>query len=86
MEAVLERKKMGRPKGRPKSSDRDDVSVKLARDLVEKATMIKTHNKLASVAEYLSELLREPIARDWLKMVRELEADAAKNKPHRPER
>lgn len=76
MSATVEREKVARPKGRPKQSERQDQTVKLDRTLVGKAKLIATH-KGTSVAELLSEMLREPVDRAYAKMLRELDPGAA---------
>jgi hypothetical protein len=65
---------MAKARGRPKRSERDDVTVKLDRALVAKAKLIAAHRG-SNVAELLSELLRAPIDRAYAQMVRELEAE-----------
>jgi hypothetical protein len=73
MTATLERA-MTKRKGRPKRSERDDVPVKVDRAIVNKAKMIATARGL-SLAEYVSELLRGPVDRDFAKEMRRLETD-----------
>jgi hypothetical protein len=63
---------MAKRRGRPKS-DRDDVSVKVERALISKAKLIAAHQGITT-AELVSELLREPIDRAYVKMLRELES------------
>ncbi len=52
----------------PVSPKRDDRSVKIARDLVVKAKVI-AEVKGISIAEYLSEILRPHIQKDWPKAI-----------------
>jgi hypothetical protein len=58
--------------GRPKSSERDDVTVKIDRGIVSKAKMIASARSVP-LAEYLSELLRSPVIRDFAKEMRRIE-------------
>jgi hypothetical protein len=58
--------------GRPKTSERQDVSIKFDRGLARKARMIAEARNV-SMAEYLSEMTRPIIDRDYLKVMRELE-------------
>lgn len=62
-------KKMGRP---PKS-ERDDASIKFDRTLAAKAKLI-AQRKGRPLAEYLTELSRPIIDRDYRALVRELDA------------
>ena len=63
---------MGRPKGRPKSSVRQDVSTKFDKALLGMARLIATASG-ASLAEYISEAARSTIERDYAKLMRRLE-------------
>jgi hypothetical protein len=63
--------KMGRPKG--KRSDRDDVSVKIARSLASKAKLVAAHRGVPAAA-LLSGMLEGPIDRAYAAMLRELDA------------
>ena len=63
---------MKKPKGRPKLSERNDVTVKLDRALVSKAKIVAGHQGIP-VAELLTDLLGPPLDRAYLQMVRELE-------------
>jgi hypothetical protein len=65
---------MPKPKGRPKTSERDDVTVKIDRALVGMAKLIATRQG-TTVAELLSEMLKAPLDRAYGQMLRELEAD-----------
>ena len=64
---------MGRPKGRPKTSERDDVSVKIDRGIVDMARHVATHRGL-SLAEVLSESLRAPVTTAFREVLRDLDA------------
>jgi hypothetical protein len=69
--ATMAKKKMGRPK----TSERLDVSIKFDKTLAGKARLI-SQGKGVSMAEYLSELTRPLIDRDYAKLMRELEGGA----------
>jgi hypothetical protein len=58
--------------GRPKTSERQDVSIKFDRALARKARMIAEARNIA-MAEYLSEMARPIIDRDYVRVMRELE-------------
>ena len=73
MPGVLERSPMAKAKGRPRTSQRDDITVKIDRALVGQAKLVATHRG-TSVAELLSELLRVPLGQAYLEMLRALEA------------
>jgi hypothetical protein len=75
MQTTLERDTMvkAKPKGRPKRSERDDVTVKIDRALVGKAKLIATHQGVP-VAELLSDLVKGPLDKTYAMMLRELEA------------
>jgi hypothetical protein len=74
-DAAAEPKSMARKRGRPKASNRHDAVVKLDLIIVGKAQMVaKARGK--SLAEYLSEIIRGPVDRDFLKIMKSLEADS----------
>src|SRR3954468_10033229 len=77
MLATEERRIMGKARGRPKRSERDDVTVKVDRTLVGKAKLIATHRGIP-VAELLTELLRAPLDKAYAQMLRDLEASQGK--------
>ena len=64
---AMAKKRMGRPK-----SERQDVSIKFDRILAAQARQVALSRGI-SMAEYLSELSRPLIGRDYAKMLRELE-------------
>ena len=64
----MAKKKMGRPK----SSMRDDVVIRFDKRLAGMARMI-AHGRGVSMVEYLSEMARPTIERDYAKLMRELE-------------
>jgi hypothetical protein len=63
---------MAKKMGRPKSSVRNDVSIKFDKILAGKARLISQARGIA-MAEYLSEAVRPLIDRDYAKLMRELE-------------
>ena len=69
---VIEDQAVAKKRGRPKTSERHDVTVKVDRRLVGKAKLIATHRGI-SVAELLTELLDGPVDRAYVAMLRELE-------------
>jgi hypothetical protein len=73
MVTTMEHPAMAKAKGRPKRSERDDVTVKVDRTLVGKAKLIATHQGIP-VAELLTELLRAPIDKAYAQMLRDLES------------
>ena len=64
---------VARPRGRPKRSEREDVSVKVDQRIVGKAKLIARHRGVP-LAELLSDLLESPVDRAYLQMLRELES------------
>jgi hypothetical protein len=56
---------------------RNDKAVKISRDLAAKAKLI-AESKGIPVAEYLSELLRGPVERDWPKAVKTIEEQSGR--------
>ena len=73
MTSVLEKPLMAKHRGRPRG-DRDDVSVKLERAIVNKARLIAAHEGIpGGIAELLSEILRGPIDKRYAKMVHDLD-------------
>lgn len=63
---------MAKKMGRPKTSERHDVSIKFDKTLAGKARLI-TQARGLSIAEYLSEMTRPLIDKDYAKLMRELE-------------
>jgi hypothetical protein len=63
---------VARPRGRPKSSERNDASIKFDRALVGMARMI-ARAKGIPLAEYLSEAARPVIQRDFAREMRRLQ-------------
>ena len=69
---------MGKKRGRPRATKRRDAVVKLDVTIVGKAQMVAKANG-TSVAEYLSELVRALVDRDFLKVMKRMEAESAEN-------
>ena len=74
---------MGKKRGRPKASKRRDAVGKLDITVVGQAQMVAKANG-TSVSEYLSELVRGLVDRDFLKVMKRMEAEAAEA-PEAPE-
>ena len=66
---------MARKRGRPAGIKRRDAVVKLDLILVGKAQMVAKAQG-TSVAEYLSEIIRGPVDRDFLNIMKQMEADS----------
>ena len=73
MATAMETSKMAKAKGRPKLSERDDVTIKFDRTIANKAKMVALHRGI-SAAELLSELARGPVDKAYAQMLRELDA------------
>jgi uncharacterized protein (DUF4415 family) len=70
---ILERgTAVAKSKGRPKRSERDDVTVKVDRAVIDRLRMVALHKK-TTLNELLTELLRVPADKLHSQMVRELE-------------
>jgi hypothetical protein len=61
----MARKKMGRP-----TSDRNDVAVKMDRRIVAKARYVAEQREI-TLAEYLSEIVRPVVDKDFEKATKE---------------
>lgn len=70
MSTVLE-PQMAKSKGRPRRSNRDDVTTKVDRGLMAKAKVIAAHRKMP-LAELVSELLKAPIDRAYAQLIKEI--------------
>lgn len=57
---------------------RDDVAVKVDRTLADKARLVASRRGL-TLAEYLSELIRTPVEKDFAKVIREMEKGGGSN-------
>ena len=64
---------MAKSRGRPKRSERNDVAVKVDARVVAKAKMVAQARNIP-LAEYVSELLRAPVDRDFVKEMRKLDS------------
>ena len=62
--------------GRPKTSGRNDVSIKFDKTLAGKARLI-ARGRGITMAAYLTELTQAGIDRDYAKLMRELEGGEA---------
>lgn len=71
MDSLLQGSVMTKPKGRPKTSDRNDVTVKMDRQVIDMARMVALHRK-TTLAELLSDITRGPIEKMHAAMIREL--------------
>lgn len=63
---------MARPRGRPKTSERQDVSTKFDKSLLGMARMVATAKGM-SLAEYISEAARPTIEREFAREMKRLE-------------
>ena len=69
----LEQRSVSKSRGRPKASNRNDMTVRVDRTIVGKAKLVATHLGLeGGVAELLSDLVREPVDRAYGQMVQDL--------------
>ena len=66
---------MTKKRGRPKEGHRRQAVVKLDIIIVGKAQMVAKARGM-SLAEYLSELIRGPVDRDFLAIMKQMEADS----------
>jgi hypothetical protein len=72
MSVGLAEKSMARPKGRPKKPGGEGKQVRIESDLVTMAQYVTSRNGKPLI-EYLSEILRPTIERDFRKAGKELE-------------
>lgn len=68
---------VAKPKGRPKSSQRNDATAKIDAAVIVKAKFVADTRDMP-LAEYLSELLRGPVDRDFAKAVKQVEGGEKK--------
>jgi hypothetical protein len=66
---------MARRRGRPKTSDREDMTVRIDRKIAIRARSVADYRGIP-LAEFLSEIARGPVDRAFAQMVRELGKDA----------
>lgn len=71
MSVAPEMVRMARPKGRPRSSERDDVTIKFDRSLAGMARMVASA-KGVPLVEYLSEAARPVVERDFVAQMERL--------------
>ena len=74
---------MGKKRGRPRAEKRRDAVVKLDVIIVGKAQMVAKAQGM-SLAEYLSEILRSPVDRDFLDVMKKIEADSTGTPDQQP--
>jgi hypothetical protein len=73
---MVEATKMAKKKmGRPKTSERQDVSIKFDKTLAGKARLI-AQGRGITMTSYLSDMTRATIDRDYAKLMRDLEGGA----------
>lgn len=72
METVLSEAPVAKRKGRPKTSERDDVAVKLDRAIASMAKVIAA-SKGIPLAQLLTEIVEGPVSRAYAARMRELE-------------
>ncbi len=70
MPDVLEAEVMPKSRGRPRS-DRDDMTVKIDREVAEKARLVALRRKVP-MAELLTDMLRGPVDRAYRQEVSKL--------------
>lgn len=68
---------MGRKRTSPEKGKRDDVAVKIDRTLADKAKLVASRRG-STLAEYLTELNRAAIERDFAKVIRDMGAEGGK--------
>jgi hypothetical protein len=71
MSLLMDSKPMARPKGRPKTSDRNDRTARIDATILGWAEWV-ARAKGVSVAEYLSETLRDRVAKDFARVMEEM--------------
>lgn len=70
-EMAAKKQQEANPDAKPR---RDDMAVKIERILAEKSKLVATRRGL-TMAEYLSDILRKAVERDFSKEVREMEGE-----------
>jgi hypothetical protein len=70
MVAITERT-MARPRGRPKRSERNDRTARVDAQVLGWAEMVAKARGI-TVAEYLSETLRAPVAKDFGRLMEQM--------------
>lgn len=68
---------MTRTRGRPRRSERQDITVKMDRTVIGKAKLVATHQGIP-VAELLTEMVRGPVDKAYMVMLRDLEGKGTK--------
>ena len=75
MVATTERTPMAKAKGRPKKSERIDRTARVDATILGWAEMVARARGI-TVAEYLSETLRGPVAKDFAKVMEQMKGEA----------
>lgn len=76
MVAVLESRPMTeKRRGRPKTSERKDATARLDAAVLAKAQMVAKARGV-SIAEYLTDIVKGPVDRDFLKEMKKLEGES----------
>jgi hypothetical protein len=70
---------MARPRGRPKTSTRTDRTARVDSTILGWAEMVATARGI-TLAEYLSETLREPVAKDFAVVMEQMKRGNAVTK------
>jgi hypothetical protein len=65
---------MAKAKGRPKQEKRHDASAKIDAGILARARAVATARGI-TLAEYLSEVLRAPVARDFAREMKKIEEE-----------
>jgi hypothetical protein len=65
-----EERVMAKAKGRPKTSQRNDATAKVDKGILKKAKFVADSRDIP-LAEYLSDVLRAPVDRDFAKAARQ---------------
>jgi hypothetical protein len=75
MSLIAERLPMARPKGRPKTSGRNDRTARIDATILGWAEMV-ARAKGVSLAEYLSETLKSPVAKDFARVMEQMKGES----------
>lgn len=74
MATVTKEPGMGKKRGRPRRSERDDVAIKIDRKLATMAKVIAAQQGI-SVAELASSLLEGPMKKAYMQMIENLKGE-----------
>jgi hypothetical protein len=83
MAVATGRNLMARPKGRPKTSERNDAVARVDAVIVSKAKMVASARGI-TLAEYLSDLLRMAVDRDFVREMERLQPEGGGSKAKPP--